>query len=263
MNIVKHLALLVCALSMGAHSCESPYELKVGAFFNSASTISFWSEFAETLSLASNCQTNIIPSSSFKAHIASLVQQDGDIFLVPAYYAAALRKFRLKPILRTVIPTKSYLVTSKDLDPSNIETLNGRNVSIISQYSDAYLAFIERMNAKSMSIEDIHFSFERSIESNAMSVIRGDADAAVIFSIVFDPLPDSLKKKVNIATLIEHETAGYLLIKEDASVELVKAIKASYESIHLLKWEVYESDAPKTIFTDAFSSQIKQIDSTP
>ncbi|MFY0640479.1 MAG: PhnD/SsuA/transferrin family substrate-binding protein [Bermanella sp.] len=244
---------------MGAHSCESPYELKVGAFFNSASIVSFWSEFAQTVTAISKCQTKITPSPSFEAHIISLVEQDGDMFLVPAYYAAALKKFGLKPILRTIIPTRSYLVTKKELDPLNIETLSGKRVSIISRYSDAYLAFIKQLEAQAMTTEDINFSFEHSLESNALSVIKGETDAAVIFSMIFDPLPDALKRKVKFATLINHETAGYLLIKENTPIELIKAIKASYGSINLLKWEVFEQAAPKTIFTDAFSSQIPLI----
>lgn len=260
---LRYLILLLSIYAMNVYSCESPYELKIGGFSNSASVVSFWSDFTKSISSHTLCPTNIVPAPNSEAHILSMMKLDGDMFFVPGYYAAPLKKYGLKPILKISTPTKSYLVTRKELDPTDVSTLIGKKISIVSKYSNIYFAMIELLTAKGISEDQVNFIFDQSLESNAMNIIKGDTDAAVVFSMIFDNLPDIIKQKVNHITLMDHKTTGYLLIKEDAPINLVKAIKASFDKINILKWEIFEKDAPETEFSDTFESRLLHLKHTP
>lgn len=205
------------------------------------------------------CPTEIHPSQSYESHIVSSLNLDGDIFLVPTYYANTLEKYGLRPILSVSTLTKTYLVTKKQFNPYELSTMIGTTVSLPSKYSYSYLAILERMKAQNIPINSINFKFGNSLQVNALNIIRGKMDAAALFSTVFDPLPDNIKENLNHNILIEGNYAGKILIKDTPSPELIKAIKGAYKNIHLLTWSIDEKPSKQTMYTRQFEKQIQHL----
>ena len=251
------LAALLCS-SYCVNACEKPYRMQVGAFFDSSSVVAFWSDFAQEVSKHTKCPTNMYPAKSYKQHLIDTLNSKGDIFIVPTYYVPVLEQYGLKNVITTNALTQTYLVTKKQYDPNNLLTLRNTNIQLSSEYSGAYLIMSKKLRKLNL-LSTVTFKFGSSFQSNAMSVIRGNMDAAVIFSPAFDPLPDSIKSKVNYSTISESFNSGSIMVKTDSLKDLTKAIIASKDSIKLLTWIKAKKDSHHSELSKLFQLQVNEI----
>lgn len=252
------LFALLTTLCLNATACEKPYRMEVGAFFDSSSVIAFWGAFAQEVSNLTKCQTNIYPAHSYKQHILNTLNTKGDIFIVPTYYTPVLAQYGLKRVLTTHSLTKSYLVTKKQYDPNNLRTLRSTNIQLPSQYSGAYILMKNKL-AKLGLFNSVTFKFGSSFQANAMSVIRGNMDAAVILSPAFDPLPESIKSKVKYSTIYEATDTGSIMVKSDAPKSLTKAIIQAKDKIKVAKWVEAQTPSNHPELTQSFQIQVNQL----
>lgn len=251
------LAALLCS-SYCVNACEKPYRMQVGAFFDSSSVVTFWSDFAQEISKHTKCPTNMHPAKSYKQHLIDTLNSKGDIFIVPTYYVPVLEQYGLKNVITTNALTQTYLVTKKQYDPHNLLTLRNTNIQLSSEYSGAYLIMSKKLRKLNL-LSTVTFKFGSSFQSNAMSVIRGNMDAAVILSPAFDPLPDSIKSKVNYSTISESFNSGSIMVKTDSLKDLTKAIIASKDSIKLLTWIKAKKDSHHSELSKLFQLQVNEI----
>ncbi len=256
MKSLLFIALITICFS--ASSCEQPYRLQVGAFFDSSSVVTFWSDFTKEIAIHTKCPTNMHPAKSYKQHIIDTLNFKGDIFIVPSYYVPIFERYGLKNIISSNTPNKTYLVTKKQYDPNNLESLRGSSIQLVSPYSAAYLLMVNKLEDMNLS-NAVTLKFGSSFQSNAMSVVRGNMDAAVIISLVFDTLPDSIKNKVNYKTITESIHTGSIMVKPDAPKQLSEAIIAAKDSIKLLKWVNAKSINHTSELTEYFQLQVNEL----
>jgi hypothetical protein len=191
-SIMYLVFILTLLLSFKSIACEGPYLLKVGAFFNTTSLVTFWSDFTQQLTIKTKCPVNIKPSSTFKSYVIDLINKTGDIFLIPSHYAYTLQKYGYIPVLKVVSRTKMHLITQKQYDPNDLTTLAKKNISVPSKYSAGY-AIIKLEFEKLGLLDTVNFVYGDTLQSNSIKVLRGESDATVIFSPVFDLLPQPIK----------------------------------------------------------------------
>lgn len=254
-------SLILCALVIASQytlACDKPYRMQVGAFFNSSSVVAFWSEFAQEISKRTKCPTNIHPSNSYEQHVIDSVMGYGDIFMVPTYYTRVLQQYGLEKIITTNAHTQTYLVTQKQYNPHDLTSLKDTSIQLSSKYTVAYLLIMEKL-AKLDIEHTVTFSFGSSFQSNAMSVIKGQMDAAVIFSPAFDPLPDAIKSKVNYTPIAESYNSGSIMVKQSAPDSLKQAVLAAKDKIKLLKWKKASEKDEFPEYKTLFENQIKDI----
>ena len=254
-------SLIVFALAIASQytlACEKPYRMQVGAFFNSSSVVAFWSEFAQEISKTTKCPTNIHPSTSYEQHVIDSVMGHGDIFIVPTYYTPALKQYGLEKIITTNSPTQTYLVTQKQYNPNNLLSLKDTSIQLSSKYTVAYLLMMEKLDKLDIA-HTVTFSFGSSFQSNAMNVIRGNMDAAVIFSPAFDPLPESIKSKVNYIPISGSKNSGTIMVKSSAPKELKDAVLGAKDKIKLLKWIKAIPEDEGQPFAKQFQDQVNHI----
>jgi ABC-type phosphate/phosphonate transport system substrate-binding protein len=249
------IAIAVLLMSLDVIACDRPYEMKLGHAFKSASIVSYWSDFAAMLSEKLKCPVKITTSPSFKSYLIDLINKDGDLFLVAGYYAHPLEKLGLIPVLKVTTPAKYHLITKKHLDPKNLKTLKGKTIHVASIYSTAYAISVIRLQEAGV-INQVNFEFGDSYQANIMKVINSEADAAVMFSPIFDALSKPIKDKLNTATLLENTTTGYAMVHPDSPAELIEAIQTSHHKINLLKWSPTNRTEPQGALTDMFNQQL-------
>ena len=254
---MKYILLLTLfCIGFKANACEQPIKFQVGSFFDSASVVAFWGDFSNELAIKLKCPTNLHPSATYKEHLIHTLTGDGDIFVVPFIYAKAFEKYHLKTAIRTSTHTKSYLVTNKSINPNSLKSLTGITIQLPSIYSAAYLSLRVKLKQEGI-FEKVKFKFGHSFQASAIDVVKGKVAASIVFSPIFDALPQTIKSKVNYATLNQGaETGGYLMVKADASKALINAIQTSHEKIKLLKWETANTAISAPKLSDIASQQL-------
>ena len=254
------LLALLASFSFHTSACQQPIVMQVGSFFDSASVVTFWGEFSQDLSIKLKCPTNLHPSATYKEHLIKALKGQGDIFVIPYIYARPFEKYQLKAAAKTISLTKAYLVTNKTINPHDLNNLSGKTLQLPSIYSAAYLSLKVRLIERKAVFNEIQFKFGNSFQSSAMDVVKGKVAASIVFSPIFDALPDSIKKKVNFRTINQGlETGGYLMVKSDASPELINAIQSSHKKIKLLKWTATHTAERAPELSDLAAKQLKNI----
>lgn len=237
-------------------ACDKPYRMQVGAYFDSSSVVTFWSEFAQEIAIKTKCPTNIHPAASYEQQILDSINNNGDIFIVPTYYTFVFHKYGLETIIETDSHTKTYLVTQKQFNPKNLATL--KTIQISTRYSDPYLLMKQRLSDQGL-MDSVTFKFGGSFQANAMSVIRGTMDAAIIYSPAFDPLPEVIKQKVNYIAISESKDSGSIMVRSDAPQSLKDAILHAKDKIKLLKWIKSPKDKQPTMMSHLFQEQVTEL----
>jgi hypothetical protein len=260
-SIVQLLFISILLLSVTSVACESPYQLRVGAFFNSNSVVTFWSDFIQQLSAKTKCDISILPSPTFKSYVIDLINKDGDIFLSPDYYAHTLQSYGFVPVLKIISPTKLYLITQKQYDPNNLETLVGKSISVPSIYSIGY--GVTKVEFEKLGLFDtINYVFGDTFQTNSIKVLKGESDATVIFSPIYDSLPQPIKDKLNAATVLENTAAAYIMVKPGTSQILIDAIQTSHKKINYLEWAptdlVEKKHSASSVFEKQFSALLRK-----
>lgn len=251
------LALLL-VISLDTSACDQPIELKTGAFFNSATNANFWGDYIKNLSAKLDCPVKLRPSPSFESFIDDLINEKGDMYVIPEHYAQILIEQGYIPVLRSTTPIKVYLLTQKKYDPSNLDSLKNKTIYVPSIYSISYHVLKGKIES-SVELKNIKFEFGRTYQSNLMSVLKGDMDATVIFSPAFDNLPNKIKNKVHISTIYETDSIGYIMVKPSASKSLIKAIQSSHSKINILKWASTDKILKKNFIGREFKKQYVNI----
>ena len=235
--------LLLALLSAGTttHACEHPIKFQVGSYFDSASVVSFWGEFANEIAEKLKCPTNLHPSPTYKEHLIRTLNGDGDIFVIPFIYASAFEDYQLKTVIQTTTHTKTYLVTNKTINPNNLKSLSGITIQLPSIYSAAYLSLKRKFERKGI-FDQVNFDFGHSFQASAIDVVKNKVDGSIVLSPIFDALPKAIKDKVNYATINQGvETGGYLMVKSNASQKLMDAIRSAHPKIKILKWQATDT----------------------
>jgi ABC-type phosphate/phosphonate transport system substrate-binding protein len=249
------ISISALLISLNSSACERPYLMKVGAFFNSASVVTFWSDFATELSKKVECPVNLIPSPTYKSHLKDLINQDGDIFIVGGYHSHTFESLGLTPVLKVSSPSNTYLVTQKQFDPNNLKTLVGKTIDIVSKYSPAYV--ITKIKLKEAGVLDqVNFKVGSSYQTNAMNLIKGKTEAAAIIAPIYDALPDVIKDNVNIVTLHTNPASAYIMAHPNTPPELIKGIQSSHHKINLFKWILTNKATLRDDYNDMFKQQL-------
>jgi ABC-type phosphate/phosphonate transport system substrate-binding protein len=249
------ISISALLISLNSSACERPYKMKVGAFFNSASVVTFWSEFAAELSKQVKCPVNIIPSPTYESHLTDLINQDGDIFIVGGYYSHTFESLGLIPVLKVSSPSNTYLVTQKQFDPNNLKTLVGKTIDIVSQYSPAYV--ISKIKLKEAGVLDqVNLKVGSSYQTNAMNLIKGKTEAAAIIAPIYDALPDAIKDSLNIVTLFTNPASAYIMVHPNTPPELIKGLQNSHHKIKLFKWVLTNKTTLRDDYNDIFKQQL-------
>ena len=257
--MIRLLFLTLICFNQITLACEKPIKFQVGSFFDSASVVAFWGDFSNELAIKLKCPTNLHPSATYKEHLMHTLSGNGDIFVVPFIYAKAFEKYQLKAAIKTTTHTNTYLVTNKTINPNNLKSLAGVTIQLPSIHSEAYLSLKIKLKQEGI-FEKVNFKFGHSFQASAIDVVKGKVAASIVFSPIFDALPQTIKSKVNYATLNQGaQTGGVLMVKADASKALIHAIQTSYEKIKLLKWETTNTSISDNKLSDIASQQLMNI----
>jgi hypothetical protein len=256
MKILLITALL--ALSCTSKACDNPLRVHVGAFFDSSSVISYWGAFAQEIEKITKCTTTLYPEKNYKDNIINTIDKVGDIYMVLTFHTPEYEKLGLKKVLTTDQPTHYYLVTQKKYDPNDLNTLRGSIIQHSSEYTEIHLKLKSELRDKGLQ-DSVLFQFGHYFQSNVLGIIKGQMDAALIFSPIFDSLPASIKAKVKSKPLLQTKTIGSIMIKTDSPKYLEDAIIKAKDKINILKWVKSKPYIPPKELEGQFQAQINEL----
>lgn len=252
MKLLSIVILLIYAQS--SFPCKQPITLQVGPFFSTTFIQKYWMDFALEVEIQMNCQVKVLASSSYEQYLDTLLEHQGDIFLVPNHYVNSLISKGLLPVIRSTDSAQAYIISSHDITTHGPNILIGETILVPSPYTRVYLEF-EKWLKQNQLKNKVTFHFNHSHDSATLLMLQGKYSTAVVLGAIYETFPDAIKAKYPFVKLSD-QSGGSILTKKDAENELITAILKAKDKLNFLNWEKAITPLPHEPFSAAFSKQL-------
>ncbi len=231
------IGLFLAIIAPSSHACDKAITLQVGPFFSTTFIHKYWQGFATDLSEQTGCAVHIRSSSSYERYLDTLLAREGELFIVPNLYVQALSHKGLKPALVSSRSQQIYILSRKNI--KTIKTIGsseliGDTILVASRFTQAFLELKKWLEQQGLTGK-VDFDFNHSHDSAAMLMLKGEFSSAVVLSSIYTSMPSYIQAKYQ-AQLLEGKGGGAILVKSQASEELITAINNSKATLPFQTW---------------------------
>ncbi len=157
--------------------------------------------------------------------------QDGEYDLVvtaPHLARLAQTESGYIPLANYASPLRALVVVPRRASFSSLQDLSGRTVSVPDRLAVISMVGVHLLRDHGLSPETgLHLVYAKSHTNAALSVLRGEADAAVVGSAPFNQLPEGVRDGLRVLAYTEPIPNQFYLASPRLPPDLVAAVSRS------------------------------------
>lgn len=215
---MRVLILFFClSLPPYAFACQQPITINYAPFVSLLVVKKFFGSFHDELEQASGCQVTYIIQRDFEAFVSALYRREHTLAIVPGPYFNVLKQLGYSAVASQVQmgQRELFVIAKKKKGLNSLSDLVGRHVLVNSPLSASGSFFLETLS-KLEILTAITLEQRNSYDNMIISVLKGDADAAVIITEYWEALDESIRNEhLSLVAKLDIQTSTeFVILKE-------------------------------------------------
>lgn len=229
------LCLSLC-LCTNALACHKPISISYGPFVSLLIVKKFFGDFHQELEKHTGCKVNFKIQRDFHEFTMGLFRREHTLAILPGPYFNVLKKIGYVAVASQVLlePRKNYVISLKKSNFTDIQSLQGRKVLVSSPLASSGSYFLQTLTELDI-LNQVEIEYGNTYDSMMLSVLRKEADAAVMIKEYWHLLDDNLREnQLDVVAVLEANASTEFVIQKERqalSPMVYEALQSSY-----LKW---------------------------
>lgn len=222
--------LLVCCITGGARAAENSLLIGVVPNVSARANATLYQPAQAFLEKALGQRITVFTAPDYKTFYERTVSGEYDIVIIPPHMARlAQSEGMLVPLLGYSQQLRALVIAKKDAPLKTLADLRGKTIAIPDRLAVLPAIGLRLLRQQGLQIDQDFRLIQAASHSNAaLTVLHGDAQAAIIGPAAFQQLSDEVRNALTIVETSEPIPSLFVMASPKLSAARAEAFKKTY-----------------------------------
>lgn len=221
-------AALACAPAHAASGQDEALTLGVFPNLSARAIVALYQPLRSHLEKSLNSRVQTYSAPDFKSFVERTFRHEYDIIVIAPHLARlAQTEAGFVPLFRYSQELHAVVIAAKSSGIRSLEDLRGKTIALPDRLAVMPVLGLRLLRNRGLTDSDFRIHPAASHSNAALSVQRGEAQAAIIGSVPFAQLPDDLRDSLRVLAASESIPNQFILANPDLPPARIEAVRAA------------------------------------